>query len=185
MYSSVVKNLLFDIWLMKTRLVIAFIFTMARFRKSIPTIMLEKSRICIIHGKTKRGVFYMSPTRMSKIESATRIVLEFNEAFNHHDVAGMMQLMSDNCVFENTTPAPDGSVYTGKKAVTQFWQTFFNESPNALIEIEEVFGLGERCIMRWKYSWTDKAGKQGYVRGVDIFRVRDGFIHEKLSYVKG
>ena len=56
----------------------------------------------------------MSPTRMSRIESATRIVLEFNEAFNRHDVAGMMRLMSDDCVFENTDPAPDGTVYSGK-----------------------------------------------------------------------
>jgi len=127
----------------------------------------------------------MSPTRMSKIESATRIVLEFNEAFNRHDVAWMMRLMSDNCVFENTAPAPDGSVYTGKETVTQFWQDFFRESPNAHIEIEEIFGLGERCIMRWIYSWRDKEGKGGHVRGVDIFKVREGSIHEKLSYVKG
>ncbi|HKY53249.1 MAG TPA: nuclear transport factor 2 family protein [Anaerolineales bacterium] len=122
---------------------------------------------------------------MSKVESATRIVLEFNEAFNRHDVPGMIQLMSDDCIFENTYPAPDGTRYSGKEAVTQFWQDFFHESPQAHIEIEEVFGLGERCVMRWRYSWVDVEGKQGHVRGVDIFRVRDNSILEKLSYVKG
>lgn len=127
----------------------------------------------------------MSPTRLSKLESAVRIVLAFNEAFNHHDVAGMMQWMSDDCVFENTAPAPDGTVYSGKEAVTQFWQDFFRESSSARIEIEEIFGLGNRCIMRWKYTWVDAAGKEGHVRGVDIFQVRDGLISEKLSYVKG
>jgi hypothetical protein len=30
-----------------------------------------------------------------------------------------------------------------------------------------------------------KEGKPGHVRGVDIFRVRDGKLAEKLSYVKG
>ena len=127
----------------------------------------------------------MSPTRMSRIESAIRVVLDFNEAFNRHDVAGMMRLMSDDCIFENTDPAPDGTVYSGKKAVTDFWQDFFRESPQAHIEIEEIFGLGERCIMRWRYNWVDRAGKNGHVRGVDIFRVRNGCIREKLSYVKG
>ncbi len=73
----------------------------------------------------------MSPTRMAKLESAIRVVLEFNEAFNRHDVAGLMQLMSDDCTFENTVPAPDGAVYSGKEAVTQFWQDFFRESPHA------------------------------------------------------
>ena len=127
----------------------------------------------------------MSPTRMSKIEGAARLVLEFNEAFNRHDVSGMMRIMSDDCVFENTAPAPDGTVYSGKEAVTHFWQDFFCESPYAHIEIEEVFGFGNRCVMHWKYSWADAAEIKGYVRGVDIFEVKDGYIRKKLSYVKG
>lgn len=127
----------------------------------------------------------MSPARMAKIESAMRVVLAFNEAFNRQDVAGMMQLMSDDCVFENTDPAPDGTIYSGKEAVTQFWQDFFRESPQAHIDIEEIFGLGQRCIMRWKYSWVDGAGQKGHVRGVDIFKVEAGLISEKFSYVKG
>ena len=123
----------------------------------------------------------MSPIRMSKIEGALRAVLAFNDAFNRHDVAGMMNLMTDDCLFENTDPAPDGTAYSGKEVVTQFWQDFFRESPQAHIEIEEAFGLGKnRCVMRWKYTWVD-----GHVRGVDIFKVRDGLISEKLSYVKG
>jgi len=124
----------------------------------------------------------MSPAKMSKVESAARLVLEFNEAFNRHDVPGMMRLMSEDCIFENTWPAPDGTAYTGKEAVTRFWEDFFRESPQAHIDIEEVFGFGNRCIMRWKYSWGDAAG---HVRGVDIFQVREGRIYEKLSYVKG
>ena len=122
----------------------------------------------------------MSPIRLSRFESSIRVVLEFNDAFNRHDVAGMMNLMSDDSVFENTAPAPDGTRLSGREAVTQFWQGFFRESPQAHIEIEEVFGLGNRCVMRWKYTWGD-----GHVRGVDIFNVRDGLISEKLSYVKG
>jgi predicted SnoaL-like aldol condensation-catalyzing enzyme len=122
---------------------------------------------------------------MAKIESAMRLVLEFNEAFNRHDVAGMMQRMSDDCVFENTDPAPDGTLYSGKEAVTQFWQGFFRDSPQAHIEIEEIFGLGNRCIMRWKYNWVDETGQKGHVRGVDIFKVEAELISEKLSYVKG
>lgn len=133
----------------------------------------------------KGGVLQMSPVRMSKIEAAMRAALAFNEAFNRHDVEGMMQMMSEDCVFENTHPAPDGTVYQGKAAVTQFWQDFFRQSPHAHIKIEEIFGLGERCIMRWKYSWGEVPEEKGHVRGVDIFRVTNGLISEKLSYVKG
>jgi limonene-1,2-epoxide hydrolase len=127
----------------------------------------------------------MSPTRLSRLESAVRVVLEFNKAFNRHDVAAMMQLMSDDCIFENTHPAPDGAVYSGKEGVTQFWQDFFRQSPHAHIEIEEIFGSRIRCIMRWRYDWVDASGVKGHVRGVDIFQVKNGAIYEKLSYVKG
>ncbi len=122
----------------------------------------------------------MTPANMAKIETGIRAVLAFNEAFNRHDTAGMMSFMSDDCVFENTNPAPDGTSYSGREAVTKFWQDFFRESPQAHIEIEEIFGMGNRCIMRWKYNWG-----QGHVRGVDVFKLKDGLICEKLSYVKG
>ena len=127
----------------------------------------------------------MCPARMSKIEGATRLVLAFNEAFNRHDIPGMMELMSEDCLFENTTPAPDGTVYKGKEAVTKFWQEFSRKSPQAHIEIEDVFGLGLRCVMHWKYEWVNESGKQEHVRGVDIFQVKEGLISEMRSYVKG
>ena len=124
----------------------------------------------------------MSPTRMSRLETAIRVVLEYHEAFNRHDVDGMMRLMSDDCVFENTGPAPDGEVYSGKDAIARFLQDFFRHVPQSRLEIEEIFSLGLRCIMRWKFHWTDAAGKQAYLRGVDIFKLKDGSICEKLSY---
>ena len=127
----------------------------------------------------------MSPIRMERLETATRVVLAFNEAFNRHDVAGMMALMSEGVVFENTAPAPDGSRYGGKAAVAQFWQVFFRQSPGAHIKIEEILGMGFRCVVRWRYDWEDAAGQKGHVRGADIIQVKEGLICEKLSYVKG
>ena len=117
---------------------------------------------------------------MSKVESGMRAVIAFNEAFNRHDVDRMMNLMADDCIFENTYPAPDGTRYSGTDAVTEFWKAFFEGSPNAHIDIEDIFGAGNHCVMRWRYTWGD-----GHVRGVDIFKVEEGLIHEKLSYVKG
>ncbi len=122
--------------------------------------------------------------KMAKIESAMRVALEFNQAFNRHDVAAMMVLMNDDCVFENTSPAPDGAVYSGKEAVTQFWQNS-SASPQAHIQVEEILGLGLQCVMRWRYDWVDAAGEKGHVRGVNLFTVKNGLISEKLSYVKG
>ena len=127
----------------------------------------------------------MSPVRMSRIESAIRVAIDFNDACNRHDVPGMMQHVSDDCIFEHFHPAPDGSTFLGKEAVSQFWWDFFCESPRAHFDIEDIFGFGDRCIMRWRYGWVDEEEGNRHVRGVDIFRVKDGSICEQLSYVKG
>lgn len=33
----------------------------------------------------------------------------FNEVFNRHDPDGRIRLMTDDCLFENTFPPPDGA----------------------------------------------------------------------------
>lgn len=127
----------------------------------------------------------MSPTRISRLESAIRVTLEFHEAFNRHDLAGMIQLTSEDCVFENSAPAPGGAVYSGRNAITRFLSDFFRKSPHTHIEIEEVFGLGNRCILRWRCDWKDGEGEKRQARGVDIYKVENGSIREKLSYAQG
>ena len=117
----------------------------------------------------------------STIETINR----FNEAFNRHDVDGVMAAMTEDCVFENTLPRPDGERHEGQAAVRAFWEEFFRSSPTAVFETEEMFASGDRCTVLWVYRWTGQDGKPGHVRGVDVFRARDGRVSEKLSYVKG
>jgi ketosteroid isomerase-like protein len=115
----------------------------------------------------------------------TRTVVEgFNEAINRHDVDATMSWMTEDCVFENTRPAPDGTRLVGQSAVRAFWDEFFRRSPQAHFAAEELITSGDRCVVRWVYTWV-RDGAPGHVRGVDVFRVRDGKVAEKLSYVKG
>jgi ketosteroid isomerase-like protein len=109
-----------------------------------------------------------------------QVIDAFNDAFNRHDVAAIMALMTEDCVFENTFPAPDGTRYEGQSAVTAYWQSFFESAPLAHFDTEEIVIAGDRCFQRWVYHWSD-----GHVRGVDLFRLQDGKVAEKLSYVKG
>jgi uncharacterized protein (TIGR02246 family) len=107
-------------------------------------------------------------------------VLErFNRAWNEHDLDGALALVADDCVFDNTSPAPDGERLQGKVAIRAAWKPVF-DNPRSHFEIEEVFAAGDRVVQRWRYSWGS-----GQVRGVDLLRFRDGKVAEKLSYVKG
>lgn len=122
--------------------------------------------------------------KMSKVESAIRVALAFNEAVNRQDVANIIQLVSDDCVFETSTPAPDGTVYAGPEAISHFLQKFFHKYPQAHIKIEDIYGFGHRCNMHWRREWLDEAGQSQAIRGVTIFQEKNGVICEILSYVK-
>ncbi|GAA4415811.1 nuclear transport factor 2 family protein [Nibrella viscosa] len=108
----------------------------------------------------------------------------FNAAFNKHDVDAVMNAMTEDCIFENTNPAPDGTRLVGALAVRAYWEKFFAANPDAFFEAEEIVATGDRCVVRWTYRKT-KEGKPWHLRGVDIFKVRDGKVSEKLAYVKG
>jgi ketosteroid isomerase-like protein len=109
----------------------------------------------------------------------------FNDAFARHDVDAVMAAMTEECVFENTYPPPDGERYVGQAAVRAYWEQFFAASPHATFTTEESFVCHDRALVRWRYQWIEPNGTRGHIRGVDLFRMEDGKVAEKLSYVKG
>jgi ketosteroid isomerase-like protein len=112
-------------------------------------------------------------------------VARFSAAFGSGDVDAIMALMTEDCVFESTGPAPDGGRVEGQAAVRQVWEDLFDGTAGARFDEEESFVSGDRAVLRWRYSWTDGDGSPGHVRGVDVLRLRDGKVAEKFSYVKG
>lgn len=124
-------------------------------------------------------------TADASIEVATLAAVgAFNGAFARQDVEAVTRLLTEDTVFENTYPSPDGERFVGAAAVRAFWERFFASTPSARFETEEAFAAGDRAVARWIFHWDAPDGP-GHVRGVDVFRVRDGLIAEKLSYVKG
>jgi ketosteroid isomerase-like protein len=61
--------------------------------------------------------------------STIEVINKFNEAFNRHDVPAVMALMTQDCIFENTYPPPDGERFEGQETVRRFWEEFFRSSP--------------------------------------------------------
>jgi ketosteroid isomerase-like protein len=110
---------------------------------------------------------------------ALTTVKAFGAAWAEHDLEAALALVTHDCVFDATGPAPDGVRHVGRSALRSAWQAIFDDS-SSCFEEEETFAAGDRVVQRWRYVWAG-----GSVRGVDVFRIRDGKVAEKLSYVKG
>ena len=116
--------------------------------------------------------------------STREVIDRFNDAINRHDPAAVAALLTDDTVFENTGPVPDGARIEGKAAVAAFWEKWFVSNADATFDAEEVIVAGDRCTVRWVYRKM-RDGKPWHLRGVDVFTIRDGKVAAKLAYVKG
>jgi ketosteroid isomerase-like protein len=121
----------------------------------------------------------MTEKANDRVESAEAVIGRFNAAWNDHDLDAALEMISDRCVLDSTSPAPDGQRFTGKAVIRAAWKPIFDDPASHFTE-EESFTVGSRVVVRWRYNWSG-----GHVRGVDVFTVADGKVTEKLAYVKG
>ena len=117
---------------------------------------------------------------MSAMEQTLATIERFNEAFNRHDLDAVLKFMTDDIVFENSS----GGRFEGKVAVGGVLSRAFELMALGRFNTEEMFAYEERCVVRWVYTFNREDPTRGNVRGVDLFRVRNTKVAEKLSYVK-
>jgi ketosteroid isomerase-like protein len=116
-------------------------------------------------------------------DEITRTVIErFGQAFAQHDPRLLEDLLAEDCVLENSGPAPLGDRYEGRAACLAFWSGLAVNEQLAF-EVEESWVAGDRAVRRWLLRWGPGASER--VRGVNVMRVRDGLIVEAFGYVKG
>ncbi|MBB5788384.1 nuclear transport factor 2 family protein [Jiangella mangrovi] len=113
---------------------------------------------------------------------STREVLDqYNEAFRLHDPSLLTDLIADDCVIDDSGPAPDGVLRVGREASLARWSELAaNHDLTFTPELAEIHG--DLAVQPWHLQWGE--GEQDRVRGVNLIRIRDGRIVEARGYVK-
>jgi hypothetical protein len=108
------------------------------------------------------------------------------EAWNRHDLQGVMEWMDDLVVFEHWT----GSLVSGKNLLKKAWTPWFSNHEGFFFTTEDFFfdETEQKLTFLWQLDWLSK--QKGYEgspekrRGVDILFFRNGKIIRKVSYSK-
>lgn len=78
----------------------------------------------------------------------------------------MLDLVSEDVVFEGTTP-PDGLRIAGDKAALRsLCEGIFHESSRAVVETEELIVSADRCTALLRYVFDGEHPEKGHVRAV-------------------
>jgi limonene-1,2-epoxide hydrolase len=126
----------------------------------------------------------MSPVRMEKVEKANRLVLGFIEAINGRQIGTMEKLLHSECIWETSAPAPDKDRIIGRNNIIEYWKNEFNNRLTYSIKVEEIMGLGLRCVLLEHIKKEDSEGRCLVGREAEIFEVRGEEIIRIRSYVK-
>lgn len=109
----------------------------------------------------------------------------FVDAFNAHDIDGIMSQMTNNCVFEASAgPDVNGEKFTGQEQVKKAFESVFATFPDARWSNPRHFISGDRGFSEWTFTGTKADGTHVEVTGCDLFTFKDGKIAIKNSYRK-
>lgn len=114
-----------------------------------------------------------------------KLLEQFAEAWNRHDLDALMSMMTDDGVFEASAGnAVDGERYEGQEAVRAAFAAVFQQFPDARWNDPQHFVQGDRGVSEWTFTGTRPDGGRVEVRGCDLLTFRDGKIALKNSYRK-
>ena len=107
------------------------------------------------------------------------------DAFNRHDVEGVMKCFAEDCVFYTVGgPEAYGSKIEGAEAIAAAFSAVWAGMKDAHWAHHGHFVHGDRAVSEWTFSGTDAQGMRIEAQGADLFTLRDGKIVVKQALRK-
>lgn len=107
------------------------------------------------------------------------------DAFNRHDVDGVMKFFADDCVFYTVGgDAAFGAKIEGAEAIAAAFSAVWTGMKDAYWDHHSHFVHDDRAVSEWTFSGTDSNGMRIEAQGADLFTLRDGRIIVKQALRK-
>lgn len=116
---------------------------------------------------------------------SVKLLEEITDAFNRHDLDGIMAFFTEDAVFETPRGSePWGRRFIGKAQVREGLAARFSGIPDVHYGDDDHFVAGNRGASEWTLTGTTTEGEPLEVRGCDLWTFRDGLVSRKDSYWK-
>jgi ketosteroid isomerase-like protein len=107
------------------------------------------------------------------------------DAFNRHDIDGVMAFFASDCVF-NAVGGPDacGTRIAGAEAIAAAFSGVWATMADAHWDHHSHFVHGDRAVSEWTFRGTNADGTRIEAEGCDLFTLSDGKIVRKQAFRK-
>jgi steroid delta-isomerase-like uncharacterized protein len=118
----------------------------------------------------------------------------YNDAWDAHDVDGIVAMHTDDSVFENHTT---GDVNVGREAIGRALSGIFGVFPDLRFETRRQYIREDLVVQEWTARGThegtmtrsgievEPTGRTVEYRGMDVIPIRDGLVARKDVYSDG
>jgi len=112
------------------------------------------------------------------------LLAKWNQAWEEHDLDGVMELFHEDILFENWT----GGRVQGKDALRKAWEPWFKNHGCFRFMGEDTFidEAEQKVLYQWTLDWPSGEkkyqGKRERRRGLDVLHFQDGKIIRKTTY---
>lgn len=107
------------------------------------------------------------------------------DAFNRHDVDGVMKCFAEDCVFFTVGgDAEYGVKIEGAAAIAAAFSGVWTGMTDAHWDHHSHFVHGDRAVSEWTFSGTDANGMRVQAQGADLFTLRGDKIIVKQALRK-
>ncbi|CAN7600762.1 nuclear transport factor 2 family protein [Aminobacter aminovorans] len=107
------------------------------------------------------------------------------DAFNRHDIDGVMHFFAANCVFNGVAgPEVYGTRFEGTEAIAAAFSGVWKSMPDAHWAHHGHFVHGDRAVSEWTFTGTNADGSRVEAEGCDLFTLDDGKIVRKQAFRK-
>jgi steroid delta-isomerase-like uncharacterized protein len=123
-----------------------------------------------------------------------RFIDRYNAAWNDHDVDAILEMHTDDSVFENHTT---GDLNVGKQAIGDAIRGIFTVFPDLTFETRRQYIRDNLVVQEWTARGThlgkmtraglevEPTGKHVEYRGMDVIPIADGKVARKDVYSDG
>ncbi|HEX2713012.1 MAG TPA: nuclear transport factor 2 family protein [Candidatus Acidoferrales bacterium] len=113
-----------------------------------------------------------------------RLLKQFGEAWDAGDVAKLMSMMTDDCVYCASVGPEPGTTYVGKEAVREGFLAMLAFDSGGVSRAGRVFIAGSVGVSEWSYQFRAGPDADFEIRGCDVFEFRSGRISRKDAFRK-